>query len=544
MSRRDDLLTGLRARVSGDPVDVREAFASGRGRFDRFSARLDDLLLDYSKCAVDDGVVDGLLALAGEMEVAERRDAMFRGKRINVTEDRAVLHTALRDREAGAIHAHVESGEGENVVTGIRETLERMGGFARDIRDGTLLGTRDRRITDVVNIGIGGSDLGPAMATQALRPYHDGPRLHFVSNVDGAHMADTLRGLLPATTLFVVASKTFTTIETMTNARTAREWAVRSVGEENVGRQFCAVSTATDLVAEFGIAENRTFGFGEWVGGRYSLWSAIGLPIMMAIGPERFSELLDGAYAMDRNFREAEGRENLPLMLGLIGYWHRAVCGYPTRALIPYDQRLARLPAYVQQLDMESNGKGVTVDGAPVEVSGPIVFGEPGTNGQHAFFQLLHQGTDVVPVEFVIAARAHERNMDGHHELLLANCFAQSEALMRGRTEDEAFQMMTAKGMSEDEARRLAPHRAFPGRRPSVTIMHERLTPHALGRLVALYEHRVFVEGVLYGVNSFDQWGVELGKELATALLPVVRGEQTGDHDGSTMGLVSHARSL
>ena len=544
MSRRDDLLTALRARVSGEPVDVREVFRRSPDRFARFSARLDDLLLDYSKCAVDGGVVNDLLALADEMEVAQRRDAMFAGVRINTTEDRSVLHTALRDRESGAIHAHVEMGEGENVVTGIRETLARMGEFARGIRDGSIVGARDRRITDIVNIGIGGSDLGPAMATQALRPYHDGPRCHFVSNVDGAHLADTLRGLLPATTLFVIASKTFTTVETMTNARTAREWAVRSVGEENVGRQFCAVSTATDKVAEFGIAEDRTFGFGEWVGGRYSLWSAIGLPIMLAIGPERFTELLDGAHAIDRNFREAKGRKNLPLMLGLIGYWHRAVCGYPTRALIPYDQRLARLPAYVQQLDMESNGKGVTVDGAPVEVSGPIVFGEPGTNGQHAFFQLLHQGTDVVPVEFVVGAKAHERAMEAHHELLLANCLAQSEALMRGRSEEEAFETMRSKGMDEEEARRLAPHRAFPGRRPSLTIMYEKLTPFALGRLIALYEHRVFVEGALYGVNSFDQWGVELGKELATALLPVVRGEEGGEHDASTRGLVAHARAL
>ena len=544
MSRRDDLLTALRARVSGEPVDVREAFAASSDRFKRFSARQDDLLVDYSKCAVDDGVVNDLLALASEMEVFEKRDAMFRGERINSTEDRSVLHTALRDRESGAIHAHVEGGEGENVVTGIRDTLDRMSEFAAGIRDGSIVGTRDRRITDVVNIGIGGSDLGPAMATQALRPYHDGPRVHFVSNVDGAHMADTLRGLLPATTLFIVASKTFTTIETMTNARTARDWCARSVGEENIGLQFAAVSTATDKVAEFGIPEERTFGFGEWVGGRYSLWSAIGLPLMIAIGPERFRELLDGGYAIDRNFRQAEGKSNLALMLGLIGYWHRAVCGYPTRALIPYDQRLSRFPAYVQQLDMESNGKGVTIDGAPVEVSGPIVFGEPGTNGQHAFFQLLHQGTDVVPVEFVVAAHAHERGMDAHHQLLLANCFAQSEALMRGRSEDEAFDIMRSKGMDEEEARRLAPHRAFTGRRPSVTIMYDKLTPFSLGRLIALYEHRVFVEGALYGVNSFDQWGVELGKELATALLPVVQGEETGDHDGSTLGLVAHARSL
>ena len=331
----------------------------------------------------------------------------------------------------------------------------------------------------------------------------------------------------------------------------AKEATDEPVTDEMVGAHFAAVSTALDKVSEFGIAPDRVFGFGEWVGGRYSLWSAIGLPLMIAIGPERFREFLDGGHAIDRNFREAEGRDNLALMLGLVGWWHRVACGYPSRAVIPYDQRLARLPAYLQQLDMESNGKGVRLDGSPADVTGPLVFGEPGTNGQHAFFQLLHQGTDVIPVEFIVAARPSEKyafiledRRDEHHALLLANCFAQSEALMRGRSEDEAFGIMREKGMDEDEARRLAPHRAFPGERPSVTIMHEQLTPFALGRLIALYEHRVFVEGTLYGINSFDQWGVELGKELATNLLSVVKGEGGGGHDGSTTGLVEHARQL
>ena len=542
--RRQEIIDELRSRAVDDPVRLREAFDADPGRFERMSTRLDDLLLDYSKCALDDGMVDRLLELAELSGVASRRDAMMGGSPINSTEGRAVLHTALRDSSDRAITLG-EGEDAEDVKQGIRDTLERMGEFARGVRDGTITGHNGRRFTDVVNIGIGGSDLGPAMATQALAPFHDGPRLHFVSNIDGAHMADTLRRLLPSTTLFVVASKTFTTVETMTNARTAREWVARSVGEENAGGQFAAVSTALERVAEFGIADDRVFGFGEWVGGRYSLWSAIGLPIMLAIGPSRFDELLRGGEAVDRNFAEAEGRDNLALMLGLVGWWHRVACGYPARAVIPYDQRLARLPAYLQQLDMESNGKGVRLDGSPAGVTGPVVFGEPGTNGQHAFFQLLHQGTDVVPVEFLVAARGHERHLGEHHKLLLANCLAQSEALMRGRTREEALDQMRAKGMDAEMAEELAPHRAFPGGRPSVTMLYDRLTPHALGRIVALYEHRVFVEGVLFGINSFDQWGVELGKELATGLLPVVKGDEPCDaHDASTCGLVAHAKGL
>jgi len=422
--------------------------------------------------------------------------------------------------------------------------LDRMGAFAEAIRDGTARGATGRAFTDVVNIGIGGSDLGPVMATLALAPYHDGPRVHFVSNVDGAHIHDTLKGLDPATTLVIVASKTFTTVETMTNAAAARRWVAGALGEAAVSRHFAAVSTALDKVAAFGIDAARVFGFWDWVGGRYSVWSAIGLPVMIAVGAEDFGRFLDGAHAMDQHFRDAPMGGNLPVTLGLVGYWHRAICGFPTRAIIPYDQRLARLPAYLQQLDMESNGKRVTLDGRALDgPSGPVVWGEPGTNGQHAFFQLLHQGTDVIPVEFMIAAIGHEPNLAIQHEMLIANCLAQSEALMKGRTLAEARAQLKAKGLPDAEADRLAPHRVFPGNRPSITMLYDRLDPFALGRLVALYEHRVFVEAQLFGINAFDQWGVELGKELATELLPVVAGDEPfAGRDASTSGLVRDVR--
>ena len=383
------------------------------------------------------------------------------------------------------------------------------------------------------------------MTTLALAPYHDGPRLHYVSNVDGAHIADTLKDLDPATTLVIVASKTFTTIETMTNARTARAWIAEALGEAAVGAHFCAVSTALDKVSAFGIEEDRVFGFWDWVGGRYSVWSAIGLPLMIAIGPDAFAEFLEGAHAMDEHFRTAPLEQNLPVLLGLTGVWNRNAMGYAARAVLPYDQRLSRLPAYLQQLDMESNGKRVTLDGTTVETeTGPLVWGEPGTNGQHAFYQLLHQGTTVIPCEFIVAAKGHEPELAHHHEMLVANCLAQSEALMLGKTLDEAKAQLAASGMAADEVERLTPHKVFPGNRPSITIVHDQLTPFALGRLIALYEHRVFVEGVIWGINSFDQWGVELGKELATALLPMVKGEAPADgKDASTRGLLAALRS-
>ncbi|MQW89024.1 glucose-6-phosphate isomerase [Sinorhizobium saheli] len=517
-------------------TDIRAAFSADPDRFSRFSLSLGDLLFDYSKCAVNDRVLDGLEALARAARVEEKRDQMFRGDIINITEERAVLHTALRNRSNRPILVG-----GRDVMPDVNAVLEAMGAFAEDVRSGALKGATGKKITDVVNIGIGGSDLGPVMATLALAPFHDGPRLHFVSNVDGAHIADTLKLLDPETSLFIVASKTFTTIETMTNAATARAFIAGKLGEAAVGDHFAAVSTALDKVAAFGIDASRVFGFWDWVGGRYSIWSAIGLPLMIAVGAENFGRFLDGGHAIDEHFRTAPVRENIPMLLGLIGFYHRNVLGYPSRAILPYDQRLARFPAYLQQLDMESNGKAVTLDSTPVEFStGPVVWGEPGTNGQHAFYQLIHQGTDIIPAEFMIAANGHEKDLRHQHQLLIANCLAQSEALMKGRTLTEAKAQLTSKGMDEAKADRIAPHRVFTGNRPSLTFVYGELDPFALGRLIALYEHRVFVEGALFNINSFDQWGVELGKELATGLLPVVEGKESAEgHDSSTAGLVA-----
>ena len=519
-----------------DATDIRAAFAADPNRFSRFSTAFDDLLFDYSKCAVNDRIIDGLEALAKAAKVEEKRDAMFRGDIINITEERAVLHTALRNRSNRPVLVG-----GKDVMPDVNAVLEAMGKFADDVRSGALKGATGKKITDVVNIGIGGSDLGPVMATLALAPFHDGPRLHFVSNVDGAHIADTLKLLDPETSLFIVASKTFTTIETMTNAATARAFIAGKLGETAVGHHFAAVSTALDKVGAFGIDAARVFGFWDWVGGRYSIWSAIGLPLMIAIGKENFGRFLDGGHAMDEHFRSAPLRRNVPMLLGLIGFYHRNVLGYPSRAILPYDQRLTRFPAYLQQLDMESNGKGVTLDSQPVEfATGPVVWGEPGTNGQHAFYQLIHQGTDIIPAEFMIAANGHEKDLRHQHQLLMANCLAQSEALMKGRTLAEAKAQLTSKGMDEAKADKIAPHRVFTGNRPSLTIVYDQLDPFSLGRLIALYEHRVFVEGALFNINSFDQWGVELGKELATGLLPVIEGkESTEGHDSSTAGLVA-----
>lgn len=517
-------------------TDIRAAFAADPQRFARYSVTLEDFLFDYSKCAVNDAVLDGLEELARKAGVETKRDAMFAGEIINITEERAVLHTALRNRANTPVLV-----DGKDVMPDVNAVLDAMGAFSDGVRSGALKGATGKKITDVVNIGIGGSDLGPVMATLALAPYHDGPRLHFVSNIDGAHIADTLKLLDAETTLFIVASKTFTTIETMTNAATARRFIADALGETAVGSHFCAVSTALDKVAAFGISAERVFGFWDWVGGRYSIWSAIGLPLMIAIGKENFADFLAGGHAIDTHFRAAPIRENIPMLLGLIGYYHRNVLDYPSRAILPYDQRLSRFPAYLQQLDMESNGKSVTMDSTPVEgQTGPVVWGEPGTNGQHAFYQLIHQGTAIIPAEFMIAANGHEKSLRHQHQLLIANCLAQSEALMKGRSFAEAKAQLTAKGMDEAKADRIAPHRVFSGNRPSITMVHDSLTPFSLGRLIALYEHRVFVEGALFNINSFDQWGVELGKELATGLLPVVEGkESAAGHDSSTAGLVA-----
>ncbi|MCC5985524.1 MAG: glucose-6-phosphate isomerase [Rhodobacteraceae bacterium] len=505
-------------------------------RADAFSLRVDGLLFDYAKTGIDDAIRAALLALAEDADVNARRDAMFTGARINETEDRAVLHTALRAGDDARITV-----DGEDVMPEVRATRARAVAFAKDVRTGRFTG-QGGRITDVVNIGIGGSDLGPAMATLALAPYHDGPRVHYVSNVDGAHVHDVLRGLNPETTLVIVASKTFTTIETMTNAETVRAWMAARVTEP--GAQFAAVSTAQARTADFGIAPERVFGFADWVGGRYSLWGPIGLSLMIAVGAERFDEFLAGARAMDAHFRIAPLAQNMPVMLALVGIWHNQICGHATRAVLPYDQRLARLPAYLQQLEMESNGKRVALDGSDLpRHSGPVVWGEPGTNGQHAFFQLIHQGTRVVPCEFLLAAEGHEPELAHQHRLLAANCLAQSEALMRGRSLEEARALMAAKGLTGAELERQARHRVFPGNRPSTTLAYAKLTPFVLGQIIALYEHRVFVEGVILGLNSFDQWGVELGKELAQALGPMLDGTASdAGQDGSTRQLLAFVR--
>jgi glucose-6-phosphate isomerase len=498
-------------------------FKTDTQRFERFSRRLDDLLLDLSKCLIDDQALAALIDLAKACDVEGARTRMFAGEKINNTEGRAVLHTALR-RAGGSVFV-----DGRDVMPDVLAKRAKCLAFAEGIRTGRIVAADGNPFTAIVNIGIGGSDLGPAMAVPALAPYHDGPQVHFVSNVDGAHLHDTLRALDPARTLFIIASKTFTTQETMANARSARAWLVEHLGDAAVEHHFAAVSTALDKVLAFGIAPSHVFGFWDWVGGRYSLWSAIGLPLMIAIGERHFLDLLKGAESLDEHFCTTPLDKNLPVLLALIGIWHRLICGYPARAVIPYDQRLARFPAYLQQLDMESNGKGVKADGTRVEgATGPVVFGEPGTNGQHAFFQLLHQGTDVIPVEFILAAKPHAGEPKGHHALLVANCLAQSQALMLGRTLEEA-------GGN--------PHRVFPGNRPSITLLHEKLTPFALGRLIALYEHRVFVESVIFGINAFDQWGVELGKELAGKLAPALEtGEGLDALDGSTAGLVRAVR--
>ncbi|MEO9527293.1 glucose-6-phosphate isomerase [Roseibium sp.] len=529
------------ARQAGQlrKTNLRALFASDPDRFDSFSASFEDLLLDYSKSKIDARAFALLLDLARAADVEGRRAAMFSGEKINTTENRAVLHTALRNRSDRPVLV-----DGKDVMPDVHAVLDAMADFSEAVRSGELTSFTGDAFTDVVNIGIGGSDLGPAMTTLALRPYHDGPELHYVSNVDGAHIADTLENLDPATTLIIVASKTFTTIETMTNAQTARTWIADALGEDAVGDHFAAVSTALDKVAAFGIDETRVFGFWDWVGGRYSIWSAIGLPLMIAIGPDAFTDFLEGAHALDTHFAEAPLDSNLPVLMALIGVWNRDLLGYGARAVLPYDQRLSRLPAYLQQLDMESNGKSVRLDGSPAaQETGPLVWGEPGTNGQHAFYQLLHQGTTVIPCEFLIAANGHEDDLKHHHDLLIANCLAQSEALMLGRTLDEARNNLSASGLSGEDVDRLAPHKVFPGDRPSMTLVYDQLTPFALGRLIALYEHRVFVEGVIWGINSFDQWGVELGKELATALLPMVKGEApAASKDSSTKGLLMKLR--
>jgi glucose-6-phosphate isomerase len=534
-----DALMPHRHRLEERPL--RQLFAEDPQRFARFSAQAGDLLLDYSKNRVDVEAMAALFELARATGVVDRRDRMWAGAHINSTEDRAVMHMALRYQGSDAVTI-----DGRDVMPEVREVLGRMRDFSGRVRDGKLSGATGVRFTDIVNIGIGGSDLGPAMVTLALEPYtRPDLRAHYVSNVDGAHMHDTLKRLDPRSTLFIVASKTFTTDETMTNAATARSWIANALGEAAVPEHFAALSTNLEACADFGIKPNRIFGFWDWVGGRYSVWSAIGLPVAIAVGFDNFSALLRGAHEMDRHFLETELEANLPVIMGLLGVWYRNAWGFATHAVLPYDQRLSRFAAYLQQQDMESNGKSVTLAGEPVGYStGPVIWGEPGTNGQHAFYQLIHQGADVVPVDFLVAAQPHE-DLPPHHAKLVANVLAQSEALMLGKTEDEVVAELEAQGLDAARVRELAPHKVFPGNRPSNTLLYPKLTPERLGSLIALYEHKVFVQGTIWDINSYDQWGVELGKQLAQALLPKVEGRASADaHDSSTRGLLEYYRRL
>ncbi len=521
-------------------TSLRDLFDRDPDRFRRYSVSAAGLFLDFSKNKISDEILNNLLALAKARGLEERRDAMLAGEKINETEDRAVLHVALR---AGA-DADYSAG-GQPVSALVADELARMKRFADAVHGGKLKGRTGKALTSVVNIGIGGSDLGPQMAVEALRPYWiDGRRSCFVSNVDGQHLADTLSQLDPETTLFIVASKTFTTQETLANARSAKDWFLKSgASEKDVAKHFVALSTNEEAVANFGIDPQNMFRFWDWVGGRYSLWSAIGLSIALQVGFENFEKLLAGARAMDTHFKSAPLSENMPALLSLIGVWNRNFQHIGAHAVLPYDQHLHRLPAYLQQADMESNGKRIGLDGAPVShETGPVIFGEPGTNGQHAFYQLLHQGTDIISADF-IAAAISAAELGDHHQMLLANFLAQTEALMCGKTEPEARTELAADGLSEVEIDRLAPHKVFPGDRPTNSILMERLTPETLGALLALYEHKIFCQGVIWGVNSFDQWGVELGKALAKTILPGIaaRGEMRPGakaHDSSTNGLI------
>jgi glucose-6-phosphate isomerase len=526
-------LAAHRATLEG--VSMRDMFAADPGRFDRYRITVDGMMLDYAKNRVTDETLSLLVDLAYQQNLEEMRDAMYRGERINITEDRAVLHVALRNRVDRPILV-----DGQDVMPGVHEVLARMYAFCHKVRDGEWRGYDGQAITDIVNIGIGGSDLGPVMVTQALTPWHH-PHLaaHFVSNVDGTHIAEVLRRVDPATTLFIIASKTFTTQETLANAHTARDWFLANGGSaDDVAKHFVAVSTNATEVAKFGIDTDNMFGFWDWVGGRYSLWSSIGLPIALMVGPEKFGELLAGAHAMDEHFRTAPLAKNMPVIMGLLGVWYGNFFGAAAHAVLPYDQYLARLPAYLQQLDMESNGKSVDRQGNSVDyATGPIIFGEPGTNGQHAFYQLIHQGTHLIPCDFI--APIQSQNPTGrHHAMLLSNTLAQTEALMRGKNADEVRAELSKEGKSGPALDALLPHKIFTGNRPTNTILVDQLDPYRLGMLVALYEHKVFVQGVIWNINSFDQWGVELGKQLAKVILPELEGEAPKPHDASTAGLI------
>ena len=532
------------ASIGGEPMT--RWFAEDPARVERFGLQAAGIFADFSKHRIDPAGMALLFELAHARGVTERRAAMFEGRRINATEHRAALHVALRAASNRVIEV-----DGTNVVQQVHAMLARMKEFCERVRAGDWRGFDGQPITDIVNIGIGGSDLGPAMACEALGAYgHPRLRTHFVSNVDGAHLARVLKGLQAGSTLFVVVSKTFTTQETLANARSARAWLLSQPGvaERDIARHFVAVSTHAREVSAFGIDAQNMFGFWDWVGGRFSLWSAVGLTLMLQIGPEGFDALLAGARSMDEHFERAPLEKSLPVWMALLGVWYRNVLGWGSHAVVPYAQDLGRLPAYLQQLEMESNGKSVTMDGAPMDVSTcPVIWGEPGTNGQHAFFQLLHQGTDPIPVDFIIARKA-AWPMAGHQQLLIAHCLAQGAALMKGRSAEEAARQMRAAGLAPEEIAPLVAHRTFPGNRPSTTIVLPVLDPQALGALLALYEHKTFVQGVIWGVNSFDQWGVELGKQIAGRIEKALDMPASGETligpawDPSTAALIERLR--
>lgn len=541
------------------PVHMRDLFATDPARFTRFSLALGDILFDFSKNRIDAQTMGLLVALAEQAGLRQAIDAMFAGEKINTTEGRAVLHTALRNRTNRPMLV-----DGQDVMPEVNAVLERMHVFSERVRSGAWTGATGKqpgamgkqpsatgkRITDVVNIGIGGSDLGPKMVVRALAPYaHPELRFHFVSNVDGTDIAETLRKLNPETALFLVASKTFTTQETMANAQTARAWFLDSMRDEAaVAKHFVALSTNRAKVVEFGIDPENMFGFWDWVGGRYSLWSAVGLSIVLAVGFDRFVELLSGAHAVDEHFRTAPFAQNIPVIMGLLGIWYNNFFGAESHALLPYDESMTFFPAYFQQGDMESNGKGVTRDGVPITdyQTGPVIWGQPGTNGQHAFYQLIHQGTKLIPCDFLAPAQSHNP-VGEHHTLLLSNFFAQTEALMRGRTTEEARRELEAQGIRGEALDRLAVAKSFPGNRPTNSFLFRKLTPSTLGSLIALYEHKIFTQGVIWNVNSFDQMGVELGKQLANAILPELRNDTAGSipsHDASTNGLIAAFKQM
>lgn len=526
----------LYAHFEKNDFDLRTLFQYNPKRFDEFSVKRENFLFDYSKNLIDGRTRELLINLAEECRLKEAISAMFSGEKINETEGRAVLHTALRDFSDKEIVV-----DGENIKPGIKKVLEQMKLFSEKVISGEHKGFSGKEITDVVNIGIGGSDLGPVMVVSALKHYKTRLNVHFVSNVDGNHIAEVLKNLNPETTLFIVASKTFTTQETMTNANSAKDWFLKAGKQEDVAKHFVALSTNIEAVNNFGIAEENIFEFWDWVGGRYSLWSAIGLSIVLAVGYENFENLLKGAFDTDQHFQHVDFAENIPVLMGLLGIWYRNFCGSPTYAILPYSQYLDRFAAYLQQGDMESNGKCVDRNGEFVQYeTGPIIWGEPGTNGQHAFYQLIHQGTELIPADFIAYVKSCNQVSD-HQEKLLANFFAQTEALAFGKTEDEAEAELKASGKSEKETERLLNFKVFHGNTPTNSLLFNELTPFSLGQLIALYEHKIFVQGVIWNIFSFDQFGVELGKVLAGKILPeLVSDDKISTHDSSTNGLINY----